>query len=143
MTEKRKWIWTDRKAILTIVILAVCAILLFFGMKEPDIQLADHQIQIKGMYGMNIDLADVKDLTLIEKSMREIGIGRRTNGFGGLGSTLKGNFESAGLGKHKLFVNADSSPTIHIERNSDVDLYISFNGSQKTRDLFSELKKIK
>lgn len=142
MTEKRKWIWTDSKAILTIVILAVCAILLFFGIKEPDIQLVDQQIQIHGMYGMKIDFADVKNLTLVEKSMREIGIGRRTNGFGGIGSTLKGNFESASLGKHKLFVNADASPTIFIERNSGVDLYISFHDSQKTRDLFAELREI-
>ncbi|WP_195985656.1 hypothetical protein [Clostridium sp. D33t1_170424_F3] len=142
MNEKRKWIWTDIKPVLTIIILAVCAILLFFGIKEPDIQLADQQIQIQGMYGMKIDFADVKNLTLIEKSMREIGIGRRTNGFGGIGSTLKGNFESASLGKHKLFVNADSSPTLFIERNSDVDLYISFNDSQKTRDLFAALREI-
>lgn len=143
MTEKRKWTWTDVKPIFTIVILAVCAVLLFFGFKEADIKLADNQIQITGMYGMKIDVADVEHITLLEKSMREIGIGKRTNGFGGLGSTLKGNFESAALGKHKLFVNADASPTILIERNSDVDLYISFHDSQKTRDLFSELKDLK
>ncbi|WP_052446824.1 hypothetical protein [Candidatus Soleaferrea massiliensis] len=142
MTEKTNPIWRTIKPVFAIVILAVCTVMLFYGLKETEIELSDNQIQMKGMYGMNIDFTDVENITLLEKSMREIGIGTRTNGFGGFGSTLKGNFESERLGKYKLFVDADSSPTILIERTHDVDVYISFQDSQKTEDYFSELSKV-
>lgn len=141
MTKKTKSRWEVIKPIFVIIILTVCAIMLLYGFKEPSIKLTDKQIQINGMYGLEIDFTDVKDVTLIEKSMREIGIGTRTNGFGGMGSTLKGNFKSADLGKHILFVNADASPTIRIARKSDVDIYISFKDSKKTENLFSGLSK--
>ena len=104
MAKKTKSRWEVIKPILVIFILTACAIMLFYGFKEPGVQLTDTQIQVKGMYGLEIDFTDIKDVTLIEKSMREIGIGTRTNGFGGMGSTLKGNFKSADLGKHMLFV---------------------------------------
>lgn len=141
MAEKTSSIWEVIKPIFVIVILGACAIMLLYGFKEMDIKLTDSQIELKGMYGLKIDFADVENITLLEKSMQEIGIGTRTNGFGGFGNILKGNFESATLGKYILFVNADSSPTILIKRSSDVDIYISFNDSKKTEDLFSELSK--
>ena len=141
MAKKTKSRWEVIKPILVIFILTACAIMLFYGFKEPGVQLTDTQIQVKGMYGLEIDFTDIKDVTLIEKSMREIGIGTRTNGFGGMGSTLKGNFKSADLGKHMLFVNADASPTIRIARKSDADIYISFKDSKKTETFFSELSR--
>lgn len=139
MSVETKSIWGVIKPVFVIVILAICAIMFFFGIKEPGIKLVDDQIQIKGLYGSKIDVADVENITLLDKSMKDIGIGTRTNGFGGFGSTLKGNFKSAGLGKHILFVNSNSAPTIWIERNDDPDIYISLNDSQSTKDLFLEL----
>lgn len=128
------------KAIVTIVILAVCAMVLLYGFGAPDIQLTDTQIRIKGMFGTDIELKEVERITLLDKSMREIGIGERTNGFGGLGSTLKGKFASAALGKYRLYVDADAAPTLWIETTSGEDVYISFDDSQKTRDLFAKLE---
>ena len=85
------------------------------------------------MYGLEVDLANIRDITLLELSMREIGPGRRTNGYA-TGSTLRGHFTS-GL----LFVRPDSSPTIRIERERGPNIYISLRGSEATRILYSEL----
>jgi len=72
--------------------------------------------------------------------MSNIGIGSRTNGYGGFGESLKGNFTSDTLGDIILFVNSKSSPTIKIERIDQKDVYISFGNSESTEQLFRDLK---
>jgi hypothetical protein len=67
------------------------------------------------MYGLTINFSEIADVSLIENSMSNIGIGSRTNGYGGFGESLKGNFKSDTLGDIILFVNSKSSPTIKIE----------------------------
>ncbi|MDX9916605.1 MAG: hypothetical protein RBT15_01160 [Gudongella sp.] len=62
------------------------------------------------MYGQSIDFSEIAEVSLIDKSIRELGIGARTNGYGGFGGTLKGNFSSKTLGATLLFVQADSHP---------------------------------
>lgn len=71
--------------------------------------------------------------------MKEIGVGSRTNGYGGFGDTLKGNFKSDTLGETILFVRANSAPTIKIERAGKKDIYISFNNAERTNLLYSNL----
>jgi TRAP-type uncharacterized transport system substrate-binding protein len=91
------------------------------------------------MYGFDIYFSEVVDVSLIEKSMNEIGTGIRTNGYGGFGGTLKGNFKSQTLGEIILFVQSKSSPTIKIERIGKKDVYISLSNSDSTIQLYREL----
>ena len=65
---------------------------------------------------------------------------RRDNGYEGFGGTLRGHFSAENIGEFMLFVKADSSPTIWIERNEDEDIYLSFSDSAKTEELFNELQ---
>lgn len=112
----------------------------FYGEKDPDVSILDDGIQIKAMYGLNIDFSEIADISLIEKSMNDIGFGRRTtNGYGGIGETLKGNFKSDTLGETLLFVQSMSSPTIKIERTDKKDVYISLRDSESTEQLYREL----
>lgn len=111
----------------------------YHGSKEPVVNILDNSVQIKAMYGLNIELSEIKDISLIEKSMNELGIGIRTNGYGGFGETLKGNFKSNNLGETLLFVQSKSSPTIKIERIDNKDIYISFRNSENTEQLFLKL----
>lgn len=121
------------------VIVVFVGILFYFGSQDPKVLIHDHTIQIKAMYGENIDLSDIKDITLIEESMEEIGIGTRTNGYGGIGGALKGDFESKELGDTLLFVQAHSSPTIKIDRIEKKDVYISLSNSHNTKLLYDKL----
>ena len=91
------------------------------------------------MYGLSIEFPEIESISLIERSMRDIGIGTRTNGYGGFGQALRGNFKSETLGKTLLFVQSKSSPTIKIERTDKKDIYISLRNSESTRQLFNEL----
>jgi len=121
-----------------IIVLAI-GLLFYYGEKEPEVSILDNSIQIKAMYGLNVDLSDIDEISFIEKSMNDIGVGRRTNGYDGIGEALKGDFKSDTLGDVLLFVCSKSSPTIKISRFSDKDIYISYKDREKTKKLFNEL----
>lgn len=125
-------------SISAIIFIAVGA-LFFYGEKDPGVSILDDRIQIKAMYGLSIDFSEIAGISLIEKSMSDIGIGIRTNGYGGVGKALKGNFKSDTLGATLLFVQSKSSPTIKIERTDKKDVYISFHNAESTEQLYREL----
>ena len=125
--------------IITGFIIVAMGTLFFFGLQDPTVNISDSGIRISGMYGLSVDLDDVTDISLIEKNMRDIGVGMRTNGFGGIGQTLKGHFTSTETGMTLLFVQSNSSPTIRIAREHGRDIYISFRDGSKTEGLYHKL----
>jgi hypothetical protein len=124
--------------VFAMILLIVVGGVLLYCEKEPAINVSDSQIQIKAMYGVDIDFSDVTNVSLIEESMKDIGIGSKVNGFDGI-RTFKGHFKSDSLWETLLFVQSNSSPTIRIERNNEKDIYISFRAAEKTERLFDEL----
>ncbi|HBU12933.1 MAG TPA: hypothetical protein DEB31_09500 [Clostridiales bacterium] len=127
--------------VIVVIVLVFVAVLFVQGDKDPVVAASSDGIRIEGMYGLTVPLAEVEEITLIERPMREI-YGEdvmRTNGYGGFGDALKGNFSSTALGKFLLFVQADSSPTILIERTGGTPIYISMKDSGDTRALYEEL----
>ena len=124
---------------ITVIVFAAVGVMFYYGEKEPVVRIADNKIQVEAMYGLDIDIPDIKAISLIEKSMKELGVDRRTNGYGGFGDTLKGHFNSDNLGDSLLFVKSGSSPTIWIAREGGEDVYISFGDAEKTKQLYEEL----
>lgn len=125
-------------AITAIVFIAI-GVMLYYGEKEPVVTVLNNRIQIEAMYGLDINFTDVTAISLIEKSMKDIGIGHRNNGYGGFGETLKGHFDSESLGNYLLYVKSKSSPTLWIEHDGKEDIYISFKDGEKTKALYQEL----
>jgi hypothetical protein len=75
--------------------------------------------------------------------MDEIGVGDRTNGYGGFDTTRLGHFHSEALGDYLLYAKTDASPTIWIDRaGSAEDVYLSFEDSAKTEAVFAELSAV-
>ncbi|NYB75302.1 DUF3784 domain-containing protein [Sedimentibacter hydroxybenzoicus DSM 7310] len=135
---------TYKAKIIVIIVISVLSlialgILFYQGGKDPVINILDESIQIKAMYGLSIDFIDITDISLIDKSMSEIGVGRRINGYGGNGEALKGNFKSDNLGETLLFVQSKSTPTIRIERDGGKPVYISFRNGETTETLYHEM----
>ncbi|MPN57336.1 hypothetical protein SDC9_205030 [bioreactor metagenome] len=126
-------------AVIMVIVFAGAGVMFYYGEREADVRIADNQIQIEAMYGLDIDFSGVTGVSLIEKSMQEIGVGRRDNGYGGFGDTLKGHFSSDNLGKVLLFVKVASSPTIRIARGDAEPVYISFSDAAKTKLLYEAL----
>ncbi|MDR2204131.1 MAG: DUF3784 domain-containing protein [Nitrososphaerota archaeon] len=126
--------------ILIVVITCIfVGVLLVYGYAETTVEISNTHIQIKGMYGVTVDFSDVKNISLINQSMYNIGVGRRVDGFGGFGDSLKGNFKSDDNIAMLLFVQASFSPTIRIERNNEKDIYLSFRSEEKTTQTFNDL----
>jgi hypothetical protein len=124
---------------ITAITLIGVGALFYYGEKDPEASILEDCIQIKAMYGLRIYFSEIADISLIEKSADDIDIGRRTNGYGGIGKALKGNFKSDTLGEILLFVQAKSSPTIKIDRTDKKDIYISLRDSESTEQLYREL----
>jgi len=119
-------------AIISVLTLIWVGAMFIYGDREPVVTVDDDSIRISAMYGTSIRLVNITDISLLEQSMREIGAGSRTNGYGG--RAWKGHF-NAGL----LFVRPDSSPTIRIERDNGTTVFISFQDAARTISLYSEL----
>lgn len=109
----------------------------YAGEREPVVTFEAGALKISGMYAVEIKYDNIKEVTLIHKSMREIGLGTRTNGFGG--NAQKGHFRSDALGAHMLFVYPDSPFTILIERNIGNNIYFSFKTGDDTVALYQEI----
>jgi len=132
----------------TVLVFIGIGIMFYQGEKDPEVIVNGNGVTIKGMYGIHINYDDIYrgdgtsmsqlGIVLIERSMREIGLGRRTNGFGGF-SAQKGNFVSDGARSQTLFVIADASPTIEIQRIVGSSVFISLRDAEKTRKLFEEI----
>ena len=129
--------------VVTLAVLAMVAyvmFLVFSGVKEPVVTVTSETITIDCKYGVSFPVSEVTGVTLIDKSMEEIGIGNRNNGYGGIGTTLLGRFDSEALGKYLLYVESDAAPVIWIDRaGSAEDVYLSFRDSAKTQAVYAEL----
>jgi hypothetical protein len=126
----------------TAVILTILFLTLFMpvaivltGKREVITTFTDSEFVINGMYGMGIKLSGIRQADTISVMPA---IRRRTNGYAA-GKTLKGNFTLSDKSKVKLFITKGSPPYISI-RTDDIQLYINFDDSSKTLELFDELK---
>ena len=114
--------------------------LVFSGVEDPVVTAADGTITIDVKYGVSFPVSEVAGMTLLPQSMEEIGVGDRTNGYGGFDTTRLGHFHSDALGDYLLYARIDASPTIWIDRaGSAEDVYLSFEDSAKTEAVFAEL----
>jgi hypothetical protein len=128
-------------AAITAIVLAAVGVMFFYGEREPVVSIWDDRIQIKAMYGLDMNVSGIEDISLIDQSMDEIAQEmHRDNGYGGFGGTLKGHFSAQNLGRFTLFVKLDSSPTIWIDRREGEDIYISLSDGEKTEILYQELE---
>jgi len=129
--------------VVALVILAMVAffmISVFSGVEEPVVTVTGGTITIDCKYGVSFPVSEVTGVTLIDKSMEEIGVGNRNNGYGGVGTTLLGHFDSEALGNYLLYVESDAAPVIWIDRAGDAeDVYLSFRDSAKTQAVYAEL----
>ena len=118
----------------TAIIIGI-SILMFSGNKASDIIIGNNYIEIKGMYGTDILIDDIKEVSLEESIPKIIA---KTNG-SNLGSKLKGNFKLEELGKVKLFIDKDKPPFIFMKLDQSY-IIINFESRQATEDIYKKIK---
>jgi len=130
-------------ALLILVLTGLFLYLVFSGVEDPVVTVADGTITIDVKYGVSFPVSEVTGVTLLPQSMEEIGVGDRTNGYGGFDTTRLGHFHSDALGDYLLYAKIDASPTIWIDRaGSAEDIYLSYTDSAKTEAVFAELSAV-
>jgi len=128
-------------AIVIAIILSVqlcigIGIMIYQGEIDPRVSVVNSSIKINALYGTEISFSNISEIILVPESMKELGIGTRTNGYASSGQALKGNFNSSERGAQLLFVYSSSSPTIHIKRTIGTDVFISFRDSDTTASIY-------
>lgn len=126
--------------LLILSLVGLVMFMIFSGVADPVVTVADGTITIDVKYGVSFPVSEVTEVTLLPQSMEEIGVGDRTNGYGGFDTTRLGHFHSDAQGDYLLYAKIDASPTIWIDRaGSAEDVYLSFEDSAKTEAVFAEL----
>ena len=120
------------KAVIVFLIITFIPItaMFYFGERAPAVNIHNDSVHIRGLYRVSVPFSDIAGISLVPQSMREIGPGRRTNGYA-TGNTWQGHFQAG-----TLFVQADSSPTIKIQRYNGRDVFLSFRDIEQTEDLY-------
>ena len=125
----------------TVFILIAVGLLFYFGFRETSVTVSNGSVRIAGMYGQTIDLDNIERLSLYQSSLVDMGASfRRTNGVGGFGQRLLGNFTSPEFGQVMLYVQSQTSPTIYIKLFEGKDVFISFLDGDKTVQLLEEIE---
>ena len=127
-------------ALLILALVAFLMFKVFSGVAEPVVTVADGNVQIDVKFGVSFPVSEVAKVTLLDQSMDEIGVGERTNGYGGFDTTRLGHFRSDALGDYLLYAVTDAKPTLWIDRAGDAeDVYLSYADGAKTEAVYEQL----
>lgn len=136
--KKKKRSRTGLIAIISIVfgIFVVVSGFLIVATLNPKVELSDEKIEVSGLYKKDINITEIKNISLEETMPR---VESKTNGMD-VGYTLRGSFRLVGEDSNStLFVQQDNPPFIHI-RTYDRLYIINFKESEKTSELYNKIK---
>jgi len=133
--SKRLWL-----IIALAAIVAVFFAIIFLGTDETKVNVLDDRVQIKGIYGTEFYLSEITGVTMIEKSMDEIGIGDNINSYSVTNGYVRGRFNKQGVGEILVFVEPKIAPTLWIEIAGKEDIFISYSDGRKTEWIYREIK---
>lgn len=116
-----------------IIAIIFSATLLYYGNKSNEFIIHEHQIEITGIYGEEIDFKEIKQLSLCDNFPK---LSMKTNGFA-MNNTKKGYFKTKDGEKVKLILNSLELPCLFIELNSGEKIYYS-ETTEINQKLFEE-----
>lgn len=117
-----------------IVFFAIIVGLVFNNTSASEIVVNVESVQIKGLYGIEIEFDDIREI-ILEESMPTVL--RKANGFNA-GSTLKGHFELKDFGRARLYVNVKIPPFIYINTVNGL-IILNQGDRQSTEELYRTL----
>lgn len=107
------------------------------GMIPPSVTFHDNELEISGMYGVNIPAEEIAAVTLLDQ-LPDVLV--KTNGFN-FANTLRGNFRLREIGKGKLFIQEDVPPFVKIDLQKSGYLIINYENPEATRKLYNDLQR--
>ncbi|MGA9637307.1 DUF3784 domain-containing protein [Flavobacterium sp.] len=124
---------------LGIGVLIVLSLGIFYNfknsLKDHTIQLSNNIIQIKGDYGVKINIYDLKSIELVSQLPE---ISYKINGFA-LGTTKKGYFKTKKGEKVKLLINSQKMPILLLTTIDNHKIYFSSNNKSNI-EIYNQIK---
>ncbi|MGI6299279.1 MAG: DUF3784 domain-containing protein [Saccharofermentanales bacterium] len=118
-----------------LVVTGFVGILLVKGMQPAEVDFADNNLKISGMYGREIPIAEIKKLELVDTLPKIL---RRTSG-AAIGDQLTGHFTMEGPGAVMLYLNKARPPFILLETTTQ-KIYLNIATPEATRALFEQMR---
>ena len=128
----KKW-----RIIIPIAIVAPVVLLLYFGYKEPKVQIDANTFILKGLYGVNLSFTEISEAdTIVWSKMPSISV--RTNGIS-LNKVNRGKFRTVDGKKVHLSIHRGVSPVIRIVKQDGSVYYINRKNATETRQMFRKI----
>ena len=130
----------DKKTKLTYLIpaflMVLVAGLMAYGYMPSRPIFEDDTIRFSGMYGFETNIAEIENVTLIDKLPK---INMRTNGFS-FGAIKKGTFNLDQSGKCRLLIHSELPPYLVISKINGEKIFINFKDKTDTEKTFNRIK---
>ena len=106
-----------------------------YSLRDNTIVIKDHVIEIKGDYGIELKIDDIKTIVLVDSIPN---LSKKLNGFA-LTNVKKGDFETTSGEKIKLLINVMSRPFLYIQMKDNFRIYYTAKG-KSIHSIFKELE---
>ncbi|MDE7461324.1 MAG: hypothetical protein K2M85_09655 [Paramuribaculum sp.] len=116
-------------------IIILCLSVFYSWRRNLEVTFSGDKMEISGLYGMNIPIEDITQLTLCP-SLPKIAI--RTNGFA-FGNTRLGHFRTE-EGKNIILFTHSDSIFVRASKDDGTVFYISYRESEATKQLFLKIQ---
>lgn len=110
--------------------------LIVYGFIPSRIYFNNDSIQFSGMYGMEINISEIDNVTLVDHLPA---IKMRTNGFS-FGPVNKGFFNLDGYGKSRLLIHSDNPPYLIISTSNGEKTIINFKDKTETEMIYNRIR---
>lgn len=134
MKKQSKMLIGGVSAVLLLTTIGV-ALLMYHSNQPAQVSVTEGHVEIKGIYGENIDIKNISSLGLEENLPPIL---NKSNGYS-LGSKKKGHFKMEGIGNVKLFLDTSKPPFIYIETEK-WPIIVNCDTKEETEELFQILK---
>lgn len=121
------------KRVVTVIVLFVIAILIFYGAKENNVKILSDSIVIEGMYGKEISKEDIISVKLLDRFPK---ISLRKNGMS-IFSLHKGVYKIEGFDTINLYLHGGDKYLLIDSKDRPV--MISYKNSEKTTQLYNRI----
>jgi len=132
----------NKRYIVSLIIIVLIFGLVFFTVRMSKVELQGKSLKISGVYSMNIDINDIKEVSLQDSLPQNL---TRTNGVDFFGRQYIGKYSSKDLGKMRLYVYANQEPYLYITLNNGdyKHVIIAYKDKKQTKDLYEKIINIK
>lgn len=124
------------RLIANISVIVILAVILYFGVRQPNVDVSKNYLKISGLYGVELQIQDIDQLELRESLPQ---IKARINGMDLFGFARRGIYDLEELGRTRLISFSNGGPFILIHAGNEW-IVINFRNHADTEALYRSIE---